>query len=326
LKVAVVIPTFKVSGQIIEVVDSIGSDVHLIIVVDDQCPEQSGLLVSRNVKDPRVIVMTNVENLGVGGAVKVGYQRALAEGSDIIVKIDGDGQMDPKMINRLLRPILETNAGYTKGNRFFNVEDIRKMPKLRILGNLVLSFMSKLSTGYWRIFDPTNGFTAIRADVLSLLPLNKIDNRYFFESDILFRLNIARVPVVDVQIPAHYGTEKSNLNIPRTIIEFPRKHFRNFVKRIVYSYYLREFTLASIELPLGIVLILFAIISGTHNWLHSLSTSIPTETGTIVLIAMSFLSGLQLILGFFAFDIANAPSKDDFTLRSSKVGPQNEAF
>ena len=320
MKVCVVIPAFKVSNQIVQVVENIGSEVQLIIVVDDKCPEKSGELVLSKVKDPRLIVVLNSENLGVGGAVKAGYERALDEDCDIIIKIDGDGQMDPKLINRLLRPLLENSAGYAKGNRFFNVEDIRKMPKIRILGNLVLSFMSKLSTGYWRIFDPTNGFTAIRSDVVGLLPLDKIDNRYFFESDILFRLNIARVPVVDVPIPAVYGSEISNLHIYKTIIEFPWKHARNFIKRIAYSYYIREFTLASIELPVGIILISFATISGIQNWVHSLSTSIPTETGTIVLIALSFLSGLQLILGFFAFDIANTPSKEDYSPVSRKIG------
>jgi dolichol-phosphate mannosyltransferase len=303
--IGVVIPAYKVKSQILKVIASIGPEVQKIIVVDDACPEKSGDHVKMNTKDPRVEIIFHSLNLGVGGAVKTGYKRALELDIDIIVKIDGDGQMDNSKIEELVGPIKSGLADYTKGNRFFNVEAVRAMPKIRILGNIGLSFLTKLSSGYWQIFDPNNGFTAIARNKLKSIPLDKVDNRYFFESDMLFRLNLEGSKIKDVSLPAIYGNEKSNLKIRRVFFEFPYKHFRNFAKRIMYVYYLRDFNLASIELPLGMFLGGFGLTLGVYSWIRSFVTSTPTQTGTLILISMSFLAGLQLILAFLSYDTNN---------------------
>src|SRR5690606_32001950 len=148
--------------------------------------------------DPRVRVIRHASNLGVGGAVITGYQAAIADGMDILVKLDGDGQMDASLIPDFIEPIINGEADYTKGNRFFDLEELRSMPRIRLIGNAVLSFMTKFSSGYWNLFDPTNGFTALHADVARYLPLSKISKRYFFESDMLFRLNTLRAVVHDI--------------------------------------------------------------------------------------------------------------------------------
>jgi dolichol-phosphate mannosyltransferase len=308
VNIAVVVPCFRVKNSIIEVIQSIGSEVTHIIVVDDACPDGSGKHLESISKDKRLTVLYNKENLGVGGAVKRGYVHALNNGAEVVLKLDGDGQMDPKLIKTFINPILTSNADYVKGNRFFDLEHIKSMPKSRIFGNLVLSFFSKFSTGYWRIFDPNNGFTAISASTLQKLNLEKIDNRYFFESDILFRLNLARAVVVDVPMMAQYGSEVSNLRIKKALVEFPLKHSRNFLKRIAYTYYLRDFTLASLELPIGLGLTIFGIVTGTANFIHAQSLDQATPTGTLILICMSVLLGIQLILSFFAYDIDSAPT------------------
>ena len=188
-KIAVIIPTYNARDSILDVINQIGSEVTRIYVVDDCCSYNSGDIVSSNCKDKRVSVIKHEENQGVGGAVITGYKAAIVEGMDILVKIDSDGQMDPALIMDFVAPIIEGEADYTKGNRFYDIEKVRSMPKIRMFGNAVLSFMSKLSSGYWNIFDPTNGYTAIHADVAHQLPFNKITRRYFFESDMLFRLN-----------------------------------------------------------------------------------------------------------------------------------------
>jgi dolichol-phosphate mannosyltransferase len=300
--ITVVIPSYKVKSQILGVIESIGPDVQKIIVVDDACPEKCGDHVNANTNDPRVEVIFHPTNLGVGGAVKTGYKRALEIGSDIIVKIDGDGQMDTTKIGELISPIRSGVADYAKGNRFINVEAVRVMPKIRILGNLGLSFLTKLSSGYWRIFDPNNGFTAIASKTLESIPLEKIDHGYFFESDMLFRLNLINARVIDVSMPAIYQGEKSNLKIRRVLVEFPLKHSRNLIKRVLYTYYLRDFNLASIELPLGLFLCSFGTFVGVHNWIQGVSFQRPTQTGTLILIAMSILSGLQFVLAFLSYD------------------------
>ncbi|MBP8926862.1 MAG: glycosyltransferase family 2 protein, partial [Pseudomonadales bacterium] len=238
MQVAVVIPSYRVRERIVDVVGGIGPEVHRIYVIDDACPEQSGKHVREQVVDPRVSVLFNEENLGVGGAVMTGYRAALAEGADIIVKIDGDGQMAASLIPDFIAPIQAAEADYTKGNRFFNPDDLMAMPLPRLAGNAALSFLTKLSSGYWNIFDPTNGFTAIHADVLRQLPLGKIEQRYFFESDMLFRLNTVRAVVVDIPMRAVYGSESSNLRIGRVLIEFTLLNARNTLKRLLYNYFL----------------------------------------------------------------------------------------
>jgi dolichol-phosphate mannosyltransferase len=308
-RICVVIPAFKVKSHILGVIDLIGPEVEKIIVVDDACPEKSGHYVKANIDDPRVEVIFHEVNLGVGGAVKTGYTRALEIGTDIVVKLDGDGQMDPSKILDLTKPIFLGRANYTKGNRFSDVEAVIKMPKVRILGNLGLSFMTKLSSGYWQIFDPNNGFTAISVELLRKVTLDKVDDGYFFESDMLFRLNLVGADVEDVFMSAIYNHEKSNLKVRRVLIEFPLKHTRNFTKRIIYSYYLRDFKLASLELPLGIFLGGFGFILGIYSWIHALVSSTPTENGTLILIALSVLSGLQLTLAFFNYDMMPIRSK-----------------
>jgi dolichol-phosphate mannosyltransferase len=301
-QVYVVIPAYKVEDQILSVIKSIGAEIDGIVVVDDECPQGSGKRVLRENVDPRVEVMFHDRNTGVGGAVKTGYLRALEKGSDIIVKIDGDGQMDSSKIGELIFPIKNLEADYTKGNRFSDVETIRVMPKIRIVGNLGLSFLTKLSSGYWRVFDPTNGFTAISRDALTKIPLTKIDNGYFFESDMLFRLNIARSRVRDVSIPAIYGEETSNLSVYKALIQFPYKHFRNLLKRILYTYYLKDFNMASIELPLGVLLSSSGVVIGAYNWFQALDSGTPTPPGTLILIAVCLLAGLQLVLAFLSYD------------------------
>src|SRR5690606_26734158 len=135
---------------------------------------------------PRVRVLNHAENGGVGAAVVTGYEAALAEGADIVVKIDGDGQMDPALIADFVRPLLAGDADYTKGNRFYDIASLQEMPKLRLAGNAVVSLICKIASGYWHVMDPTNGYTAIHRTALSALPLRKIDRGYFFESDMLF--------------------------------------------------------------------------------------------------------------------------------------------
>jgi glycosyltransferase involved in cell wall biosynthesis len=308
-RIAAVIPSYKVTRHIIEVISNIPEMVWRIYVVDDACPEGSGKFVEENIDDDRVRVIRHVQNQGVGGAVITGYQAAIADGADVIVKIDGDGQMDPRLIPHFVAPILSGEADYTKGNRFYDLEEIRAMPSVRLFGNAVLSLMTKLSSGYWNLFDPTNGYTAIHADVAKHLSFKKISRRYFFESDMLFRLNILRAVVVDVPMDAKYGDEASNLKISQIVGEFFFKHIRNSIKRVFYNYYLRDISLASIELPIGLVMLAFGIGFGGFNWWKSAQLGVTTPPGTVMLAAMPMLMGLQLVLAFIGYDIASVPMR-----------------
>lgn len=315
-KIAVVIPAYKVTGHVLSVIGEMPPYVWRIYVVDDACPEKSGQFVEARCKDPRVQVVYNSVNLGVGGAVMAGYRSAIADDAEVIVKIDGDGQMDPSLIQDFVDPILEGSADYTKGNRFYDLEKIRLMPSIRIFGNAALSLMTKFSSGYWNLFDPTNGYTAIHADIAAKLPFEKISYRYFFETDILFRLNTLRSVVLDIPMDAKYGNETSNLKISHIFFEFLYKHLRNFGKRIFYNYYLRNLSLASIELPVGLALLIFGVSFGSYKWIESSTLGQVTSAGTVMIAAMPILTGVQLILAFLGYDIASVPSRPVHKKRS----------
>jgi dolichol-phosphate mannosyltransferase len=306
-KIAVIIPCYGVKTKILEVIAGLGQEVESIYVVDDACAEKPGDLVRANVEDPRVRVLRHEQNGGVGAACMTGMMAAIADGADILVKIDGDGQMDTALIPILVKPILRGEADYAKGNRFFSPEFVQAMPMRRLIGNSGLSLLSKASSGYWAVVDPTNGFIAIHSSVFALLPHEKIARRFFFESDILFRLNLLRAAVVDVPMRAIYGDEKSNLSIPAVIFPFLLRHMRNMTKRIFYTYFVRDFSIGSLYLVSGVPLVMFGLVFGAYQWLIHAHEQIEASAGTVMLAALPLILGFQLVLSFLAFDIANSP-------------------
>jgi glycosyltransferase involved in cell wall biosynthesis len=307
-RIACVIPSYKVRDHIFSVLGKIGSEVSLIYVVDDCCPVQSGKLVEEQCEDPRVKVIYNQQNMGVGGAVLAGYRAAIAGGADVIVKIDGDDQMDPALVPQFVAPILTGEADYVKGNRFFNPEALSQMPFIRIFGNSCLSFLAKMSTGYWSLFDPTNGYTAIHAKVAELLPMDKISKRYFFETDILFRLNSLNAVAVDLPMNASYGDEVSNLKIHKIIPEFLAKHARNTAKRFLYKYLIRDFSVATVEFFCGVALTAFGLLYGIFRWNES-ANGLPATAGAVMLAALPLMIGIQLLLAFLSYDIQTSPKR-----------------
>ncbi len=281
--VAVVIPCYRVAGQILNVIRGIGEEVDAIYVIDDQCPDRSGR----------------------GGATITGMRQAVADGARVIVKVDGDGQMDLHLLPAFIATIRSGEADFAKGNRFYDPDNLVTMPPVRLVGNAILSFLAKMSTGYWQSFDPTNGYIAIHGDVARLLPLHKLHTGYFFETDLLFRLNTVQAKVVDIPMPALYAGEKSNLRVGRIILPFIAGHMRNFAKRILYNYFLRNFSIASLELIVGLALLLFGSIFGLAKWSHD---GVAAPAGTVMLAGLPIILGVQLLLAFIAFDIASVPS------------------
>jgi glycosyltransferase involved in cell wall biosynthesis len=290
------------------VLSEIGEIVDRIYVVDDRCPESSGQHVLDNQADPRVKVIFHAKNKGVGGATCTGYKAALEEGADIVVKLDGDGQMPPRLIPKLIKPLLDKKADYSKGTRFHSLQSLRAMPFARKLGNSCLSFVSKAASGYWNIMDPTNGFTAINSTALAQLELDKIHERYFFESDMLFRLAIIRAVVRDVPMEAVYADEESGLQIRRVLVEFPPLYVQAFFKRLGYNYFLRDFNVASLELLVGVALLVFGVVFGAYHWIQGIQTLLYASTGTVMLAVLPIILGFQLLLNAITFDLNNVPT------------------
>jgi dolichol-phosphate mannosyltransferase len=183
------------------------------------------------------------------------------------------------------------------------------MPKIRLVGNIALSFLTKASSGYWKIFDPTNGYTAISTVLLRIMPLEKISKRYFFESDILFRLSIANAKVVDISMKAVYEDEESNLHVRKILLPFLKGNIKNFLKRIMYKYFLQDFNMASLELCFGIMLMLFGVIFGGINWFENSMDRVETPVGTVIISALGIIVGFQLFLSFLSYDVSSFPKK-----------------
>ncbi len=307
-KLAVVIPAYRVSDTIEAVVTSLPELVDRIIVVDDACPSGSGKL-AEGLALEKVCVVYHSSNQGVGGAVMSGYQKALELGCDIVVKVDGDGQMDPDYIPALVEPLVSGEADYTKGNRFNDFQALRRMPKIRLFGNNMLSFMEKLFSGYWQIMDPTNGYTAIHRRVLEKLTFSKIAKGYFFESHMLLNLNLVNAVVKDIPIPARYGDEVSSLSIRKTLLEFPPRLFYGLCKRIFFKYFIYDFNMASVYLLLGIPMFFWSFIYGSYQWIDSFRSGVPKTAGVIMLAALPLILSVEMLLQAINIDIHNVQRK-----------------
>lgn len=308
-KIIAVVPAYKCKDKILSTVETMPKLVDWVIVVDDCCPvDTCGAL--KGSKSKKFEIIRNAVNMGVGGAVQNGFKRALDLGGDIIVKMDGDGQMDPAYLESLVRPILEGKADYAKGNRFKDLSSLKSMPKARLFGNSALSFMVKAASGYWNIMDPTNGYVAIEREALLKLDYSKLAKRYFFEFDMLINLNIENAVVVDVPMPAKYGDEKSSLKISRILIDYPWRILKGSVRRWLLKYYLYDFNMASVYVALGLPLTLFGIVFSIVRWVVGAMTNTANTAGTVMLAVLPIVLGLQFLLQATQIDIQSVPKKD----------------
>ena len=305
-RIAVIIPAYNVAPHVGGVIASIPDYVDHIIIVDD-CSTDETQSVAKGITDARVLDLQTPVNVGVGGATMMGYARALELECDILVKMDGDGQMQAEHLHLLLDAILDQGYDYAKGNRFLTGELLHVMPRHRLFGNIVLTFLNKLASGYWHIFDPQNGYTAITAKTLRRLDLRKIHQRYFFENDLLIALNFHNARVVDVGIPARYGNEHSHLNPFRAGITFPLLFLPRFWRRIYQKYVLRDFSPIALFLFMGLILLGWGVSFGAYHWILSVATDHVATTGTVMLAVLPLILGFQLILQAIVLDIQETP-------------------
>jgi dolichol-phosphate mannosyltransferase len=302
VRVGVVIPAYRAEGTIAAVIRGLPDEIAHIIVVDDASPDRT-VEAAEALRDRRVRVVRRTANGGVGAAVKTGYEAALEAGCDIVVKVDADGQMDADFIPDLVFPLLTGEAGYAKGNRLWSYEASRAMPRRRLLGNLFLSLATKAASGYWNVLDPTNGFTAVRADVLRRLDWRHIGDRYFFETSLLVELHLMRVPVRDVLMPARYAGERSSMRLVPIAFEFSGRLVRALMRRLVLEYFLLDFRPGSVFGLLGAALTAFGTVFGGYHWYLGHTTGISTPAGTVMVAAAPFIVGLQLLLQALLLDI-----------------------
>ena len=307
-RVWIVVPCYKVRDHIHRVIAAAPSWIEGIVCVDDACPQHTADHIEAVVRDPRVVVVRLSENQGVGGAVMAGYAEAVRRGAGILVKVDGDDQMDLAYLSQLVVPIILDEADYTKGNRFSSVGHLGGMPRVRVFGNAALSFAAKASTGYWNVFDPTNGFTAIEASVVRLLLRKQVARRYFFETDLLYHLGTLRAVVRDVPIPARYADEISSLRVRAVVGSFAMRHLRNLIRRVLGQYFVRDFNVATLEMVFGLALLLFGGGYGLH-WLAVREPGQAASPGIVMTAALPVIVGVQMLLQSINFDAMNVPTR-----------------
>jgi dolichol-phosphate mannosyltransferase len=309
-KIAIVIPYYNASNQIIAVISKIPEYIKLVIIVNDKSVEplpKKEILETLN-KNIKCHFLENKTNLGVGGATKKGFEYAKELEIDTVVKVDADDQMDLNYLPDLLKPIVSNKMSVTKGNRFKDRKALQKMPFVRTFGNLILSFLVKIATGYWHNFDPTNGFIAIRTSTLKKIDFSKLSNRYYFETSLLAELYFQKTEIMDISMPAIYADEKSNMNVFNMIFVFLAKLSKTFFKRILKEYFLYDFNIGSIYILFGLPMFLFGIVFGAFKWIHFASINVLAPTGTIMIITITIILGFQLLLQAIQYDIFNAPN------------------
>ena len=306
IRIGVVIPAYRVADKVETVIRGIPSWIDSIVVVDDQSPDDTAARVER-IGDRRVTLLRHERNQGVGGAMATGFAEAIRQGLDIAVKMDGDDQMDPEILPEILGPLLAHEADMVKCNRYASLGHVEQMPTIRLVGNAGLTFLVKMASGYWNNFDPANGYLALRTDVLRRLDLEKLPKRYYFESGLLVEMGILRAVVADVPASARYGDEISSLSVTRTLLEFPPRLFSGLVRRILWRYFVQDFSAVSVFLLIGIPMLLFGAVFGASSYWHYSKIGQFAPVGVVMFGTLPIILGVQLLLQAIVLDIQNVP-------------------
>ena len=305
LSVAAVVPAYNEQRLIARVIETMPALVDRIFIVDDNSSDGTGE-VALATGDKRVVVIRHERNTGVGGAVLDGHRRVIAEGIDIAVVMAGDAQMDPAYLGALLDPLADEGYGFTKANRFFSMDSFRGMPSHRLWGSVALGFLTKLASGYWHLFDPQNGYTAIRRTALERLPLDSIELGYPFENDMLIHLNILGIRARDVPVPAVYGEEVSGMRLHRVAPAIGFTLFRGFWKRIWWKYVLWNFSPIAMLFFSGLALTLFGFLFGVGVFVVAVRGTTPTAA-TVMISVGPLLVGINLLVQALVLDIQESP-------------------
>lgn len=304
-----IIPSFRAASTIVEVVRQALLYADRVIVVDDECPEHSGSVVAETFAGiPEVQVFHRERNGGVGAAMKSGIEIALREGADIIVKIDADGQMDPAFIPQIRDLFWENpSVALVKGNRFFDADVIRSMPKARLLGNAALSLFIKSASGYWNTIDPTNGYLAFNAPVLDAMHWREFGDTYFFEMSVLCACGLKKLPIIELEMPTVYNDARSSLSPIRVALEFPPKLMAAALRRVLIQYFVLDINLGTLYCVLGLLLAVIGSSFGAYEWWLTLTTHVARTTGTVMLAVLPVLMGFQLLLNALMYDVQFSP-------------------
>ncbi len=241
--IAVVVPVFNEETQIGSVIETMPDYVDKIIIVDDVSKDNTVGIVEQCLQDNKKVVLIKHQiNQGCGGALATGYHWTKNNNFDIIVRMDGDGQMDPDDLNKIVEPVVAGRADYAKGNRLFYGDAWNMIPHYRYLGNSLLSLLTKIASGYWHIADSQSGYTAISLVALNRINIDKIYKDYGIPNDLLIRLNQFDFRVCDVHIKPVYNIgEKSNIKLLQIIPRISWLLCKGFYRRLFFKYVIKDF-------------------------------------------------------------------------------------
>ncbi len=305
LRIAAVVPAYNEAKLIGRTIVSMPDWVDMIIIIND-CSKDETLARAREINDPRVHVIDHPKNTGVGGSIIDGHKLALELGADVNVVMAGDGQMDPTYLPDLLDPICDHGYEFTKANRFFSRAALAGMPKIRMVGSIFLSFATKVGSGYWNLFDPQNGYTAIHRSALRRIDLNRIARGYEFENDLLIWLNIANVRAKDVPIPAVYGEAVSTMRLHRVAGAIGMLLVRGFWRRMLLKHVLASFSPVALLFFTGLALVTFGTAVGVWVVVETLGPPVAS-TASVLLAVGPLLTGIHMLVSALTLDIQSTP-------------------
>jgi dolichol-phosphate mannosyltransferase len=310
IKYCVILPAYNESLHLATVVSQIPDWVDGIIIVDDASTDDT-LNVARSLTDARISVCHNEKNQGVGGAMVTGFRAAASGDYDVAIKMDADGQMDADELVTLVRPIELGMAEYVKGNRFRRTGRPSAMPARRWFGNVILSFFTKIASGYWHVFDPQCGFIAITTPTLRRLKLDGMARDYFFENQMLIRLNVIDARVVDVDTSSLYGDETSYVSIGRVSWTFPPRLARGFIWRFIRRHLMNDFGLIGFLAIVGLAFTVFGGLFGLYHWILSATSGIPATSGTVMIAFAPLILGMQMLLQALSLEVQSSAGANE---------------
>jgi glycosyltransferase involved in cell wall biosynthesis len=299
--VAVVVPAYNEEALVGSTVAGIPEFVDHVFVVDDGSTDATAEKAREG--DKRVEVLRSGKNEGVGAAIIAGYRRAIQDKIDVTCVMAADGQMDPDDLETLVRAVALDECDYAKANRLFTGQAWEIIPRTRYLGNAVLSFLTKIASGYWHVADSQSGYTAVNLETLKLLDLQRVYRRYGFPNDMLVHLNVINRRVRDYPSRPIYGVgERSGIRLRRVVPRISWLLIKGFFWRLREKYIIRDFHPLVLFYTLGFLLFAAGVVLGVvETGLRFAGNPIPAAT--IVLVALFIISGLQLLLFAMWFDM-----------------------
>ena len=311
--IGVVVPAYNEELLIEETISGIPKYVDKIYIIDDCSTDRTPEIV-KTITDPRIVSVRHEKNKGVGAAIITGYKLALEDEMDIVAVMAGDNQMDPEQLPRLLMPIIEGRADYTKGNRLLSKDFRSGMSKWRMLGNAMLTMITKIGSGYWHIMDPQNGYAAISRQALEVMNLDSVYPYYGYCNDMLVKLNAFGMRAADVIMPARYGREKSSIKYSRYIVKVAPMIFRSFLWRLRVKYVVLDFHPLVLFYMASMVMVPGGLLFGAGILAYKVMRW-PVSQNYPLLSALILLIGFQFLLFAMLFDMQADESRKE-TVRS----------